>query len=404
MNAPNLASGALPFSGPVLAALVSDAWENLLALRQRSVLALVGIMVGTAAVVAMLSIGQMAAEQALKPFAAMGVDLLSVQATSRGGEMQGLPLADLLALPRSIPGVVAVTGFALGQDRTAGEAHTSPTAILAARPDLARIAGLRLETGRFLTAWDGDAQVAVIGAELAHPLDRGPALAVGDQVPAGRYLYRVVGILRAIPQNALSPATFDRTIVIPLESARRSLERPDPTGALIRMAPNADEAAVAAAITRELGRNGAQIAILNARQAVAALQAQKSANTRLLAALAGISLFVGGLGVMNVMLMSMLERRQEIGLRAAIGATPRAIQVMFLAEAAVLSAAGGVLGAVLGAAVAFVAGVTAHWPFRLAAYSLPLAALVAVGVGLTFGLYPAARAARLEPVEALRAD
>jgi len=403
-------SAARLVAGPSLApstveGVLRDAWGNLLALRQRSALALIGIVVGTAAVVAMLSIGRMAAEEALKPFLAMGVDLLSVQATSPDSQLQSLPLARVLALPRQVPGVEAATAYRVGQDRANIDPQDPPPAILAALPNLAEIAGLKLEAGRFLSESDAEALVAVVGAVVSHPTagHRG-GVSLGDQVRAGGYLYRVVGVLQPTPQNGFAPTDFDRSILIPLASARRSLDGPDPTGALVRISATADEKTVAEAVSAALARDSSKITIQNARQAVEALKAQKSANTRLLAALASISLLVGGLGIMNVMLMSMMERRQEIGLRAAVGATPRDIQVMFLAEALVLAAAGGVLGSVLGAGIAYVAAFLSHWPFRLAIYAIPLGTGVAVTVGVLFGLYPAIKAAQLDPIEALRAE
>ena len=124
----------------------------------------------------------------------------------------------------------------------------------------------------------------------------------------------------------------------------------------------------------------------------------------MLAAIGGISLLVGGIGVMNVMLMSVMERRREIGLRAAIGATPRDLRAMFVIEAGVLALAGGVAGALLGIVSAWLIARGSGWNFSLALYVLPLGPGVAGMVGLAFGLYPAITASRLDPIEALRAE
>lgn len=388
-------------------ALVRDAWDNLLALRQRSALALLGILIGTASVVAMMSIGQMAGKEAVKPFLSMGVNLLLVQATNSNGEVQGLPLARIEALPKTMSGVVAATAFAAGRDATIVDPTQMLPEILAAFPSMSEVVGLKAAQGRLLADVDADSLVAVVGSELAHPTRPGAkAASLGDQVRAGAYLYRVVGILAPTPSNNLSPVDFNRAIVIPFGSAKRSVGVVNPTGALVKMSPDASDEQVAAGLPAALGFGvtGERLTIQNARQAIAAIKAQRAAQTRLLGALGGVSLLVGGLGVMNVMLMGMMERRREIGLRVALGATPHDIQLMFLAEAVVLAAAGGLFGCVLGAAAAYVAAMVSRWEFSLALYALPLGAGVAMVVGLLFGLYPAIKAARLDPIEALRAE
>jgi putative ABC transport system permease protein len=387
-------------------ALVREAWGNLLALRQRSALALLGIVIGTASVVAMLSIGQMAGREAIKPFLAMGVDRLTIHATM-DGMARTLPLLKVQALPKLVPGVASATGYTVAIDTQAADPSTPPVTVLAAEPNLAVMAGLQLKQGRWLADVDAESLVAVIGDKVAYPDASTVApVRLGDQVRAGSYLYQVVGILRPTPQNSLSPADFDRSVLIPLQSARRFAGTSDPTGALVRISADGDEQAIATAIRMQLssGQAGDLITIQNARQAIAAVMAQRIVQARLMATLGSIALLVGGLGVMNVMLMSLMERRQEIGLRAALGATPKDIHLMFLVEAVLLGAVGGLLGTGLGVACSYVAAKASHWPFSLALYTLPIGAGVAIVVALIFGLYPAMKAARLDPIEALRAE
>lgn len=229
---------------------------------------------------------------------------------------------------------------------------------------------------------------------------------VGRPVRVGRYLFTVIGVLKPGPTTAFDPTDFNSAIIIPLASGRRALGQTAPNAAMARVRPGADAVSAASALSEELKRASprAQLQVQSARQLIATLKAQKAVHTRLLAAIGGISLLVGGIGVMNVMLMGVMERRREIGLRAAIGATPRDIQLMFLVEAAVLALSGGVLGALLGVAAAFVVAKTSGWTFDPALYALPLGSGVATVVGLVFGPYPALKASRLDPIEALRAE
>lgn len=387
-------------------ALAREAWSNLLLVRQRSALALLGIVIGTASVVAMLSIGRMAGLEALKPFAAMGVDLLQVQKISRENVIEGLSVDQLQRLPHSVPGVVLATPYVLAQSHPMGAANAPPPMILAALPDLASVLGLQLTRGRFFTSAEQRTQVAVIGHALATPTTGELPVSLGDEVQAGGYLYRVIGVLAQAPQTVVTPGDINRSIIIPFDNASRSTGRPDPTGALVKISADADSAAISESLSRALGdpRAGDQVKVQDARQAVAAVKAQKAVQTRLLAALGSLSLLVGGIGVMNVMLMGIMERRREIGLRVALGATPRDIQGQFLAEALMLAVVGGVLGVALGVLAAAGAAAASHWTFSLALSAIPLGVGVSVTVGLAFGLYPAVKASRLDPIEALHAE
>ena len=161
-----------------------------------------------------------------------------------------------------------------------------------------------------------------------------------------------------------------------------------------QMQPGADASAVGVEISTALqgGDPSRTVRVESARELITALSAQHAVQTRLLAAIGSISLLVGGIGVMNVMLISMLERRREIGLRSAIGAPPWAIQAAFLIEAAVLSLAGGLLGCGLGVASALVVASRSGWAFHIPLYAVPLSSGIAVAIGVVFGAYPALKA------------
>jgi putative ABC transport system permease protein len=202
----------------------------------------------------------------------------------------------------------------------------------------------------------------------------------------------------------MSPVPFDSAILIPLACARRVMPNDGATGAMIRLRPDADTAAAVTRYTAALSTPQAPVRVQDARSMIQAMKKQMAMLGGVLVAIGSISLLVGGVGVMNVMLMTVMERRREIGLRAAIGATPGDIRMMFLIEAVVLALGGGVLGDVLGVGLTWLATLFLPFEFAVNWGVMILGAGVAASVGLVFGLYPAIAASRILPIEALRGD
>ncbi|MNE13739.1 Macrolide export ATP-binding/permease protein MacB [compost metagenome] len=232
----------------------------------------------------------------------------------------------------------------------------------------------------------------------------GAAVGPGSLVRIGAYGFTVVGTLAGAAPQALSPIQFDTAVLIPLACARRIMPRDGATGVLIRLKPGADTGAAVARYTGALSTPQTPVRVEDAKSMIQTMRKQMAMLSGVLIAIGSISLLVGGVGVMNVMLMTVMERRREIGLRAAVGATPAEIRMMFLIEAVVLALGGGLLGDGLGIALTWI--VTLFLPFDFAVNwtVLFLGAGVAAGVGLVFGLYPAIAASRIQPIEALRGD
>ena len=390
--------------------LMADALANLAVQPQRTSLALLGVMIGTACVIAMVSIGHMAELEAVKIFSASGVNVLVVQAGTadpRTGAPTPISLEAVSALPKRNPDILAVAPLATGTEPVSAGGEAGHVDVAAAGPELQSLSGLAIISGRPLEPVDADSLVALIGANLAEKLSvPGSVVGVGSKLRVGRYVFNIVGVLAPRSATAFDPSDFGGGVVVPMGSARRVLDNPGIDAAVLRMRPEVDAQAVSAWIIRALqpANSTSPIQVQSARGLIATLKAQKAVQAHLLAAIGAVSLVVGGIGVMNVMFMSVMERRREIGLRAAIGATPRDIQLMFLVEAIVLTVAGGLAGSLVGVAVAFVVARLSHWTFSLAFYALPLGVGVAVLVGIVFGLYPAIKASRLSPIEALRGD
>lgn len=384
--------------------VIVEAVDNLRGQGRRSLLALLGVVIGSAAIVALLNLGHMAQLETLKRFRQTGVDMLQLQVLPTGSAAVGLDPTALEAAAAE-PGVVQITPLALTRLQVRVRARQVDTAVAAVPPAMARVAGFQPAAGRLLGPIDDCGSAAVVGAKAALDLSApGAALTPGDLVMIGDYGFTVVGLLRPVPMEVLSPLDYDQAVLVPLACARRVLTGSDPTAALVRLRLDADATAVGARLSMRLVRPGMTIQVRDARALIRTMKAQSAVHSRLLAAIGSISLLVGGIGVMNVMLMTVMERRREIGLRAAVGARPRDIWLMFLVEGVILSVGGGALGAALGVAATAVVAKLSHWTFDVALWVLPLGPGMAAVVGLAFGLYPAIAASRIHPVEALRAD
>lgn len=388
-------------AGVGLGELTLEALANLRGQGRRSVLALLGVVIGSAAIVALMNIAYIAQLEALKSFRQTGVDVLSVQSDGLGG----LDPVLIETLVRQDPASVLAAPFATTSLDAVAGGKSSNVTVAGVTPAIAVMAGLSASAGRMLREVDDCSPVAVLGqkaiADLSGP---GAEVGPGSMVRIGAYGFTVVGTLAAVPHQALSPVQFDNAILIPLACARRVMPSDGATGAMIRLRPEADTAAAVARYTAALSTPQAPVRVQDAKTMIEAMEKQMAMLGGVLVAIGSISLLVGGVGVMNVMLMTVMERRREIGLRAAIGATPGEIRMMFLIEAVVLALGGGLLGDVLGVALTWLATLFLPFDFAISWTVLFLGAGVAAGVGLVFGLYPAIAASRISPIEALRGD
>jgi putative ABC transport system permease protein len=389
-----------------LAESVAEALGNLRANGQRSALALLGILIGAASIVAVLTIGHMAQQETLKMFRHLGVDMLNIHAMPSDAATNGvLDRATIERLPADDPSVLAAAPLLADHDKVTAGRQTESVAIAAVTDALPRLMRLDLRQGRFIRAIDADDPVAVVGARAAAALSApGAPITPGARIAVRGYVFTVIGVVNPVPFTPLDAFEVDDAVMIPLAQARRSFAAPEPTSALILLRPGTDLAAAGRRISARLANPTATLQLITAREVIRSMNAQKVIHGQLLTAVGAISLLVGGIGVMNVMLMGVMERRREIGLRAAVGATPGDIGLMFLIEAAVLAFVGGIAGLACGLMAALITARLSGWTFGLALWVLPLGPGVATLVGLAFGLYPALKAARLDPIEALRAE
>lgn len=389
-----------------LSQLLHEAFVSLRTLGKRSILALLGIVIGSSSVVALINIGHNAAVDAAMIFKDMGTDTLIAQFPPKGGSSSPMPARlDLDAVHQAVPGVAHIGALTLFSGPIVFHGRTVNTNFVGSTPDIKDAMRLALQQGRFLSSFDANETYGVIGAQVAEALGApGDPLQLGDRVRINDYLFLIVGILQGQPRAMLMPVQANESLFIPAEGMRRIYAAPQIGNVIIRATQGQDMERVAkdvaSALKPQLPDHDVDIQV--PQQMIDGMTRQSRTFAYLLLALGAISLVGGGVGVMNVMLMNVSERRREIGIRMALGARQRDIRNLFLLEAITLTAVGALCGAVLGMTAAWLYAWLSSWEFALAVAALPLGVGSTLLVGLFFGLYPAISASRLQPVEALR--
>lgn len=383
-----------------------EACAGLLAAKQRTGLALIGIVVGVASVSSMISVGTIARDEAARQFRELGTDILNIRlrARERRGDRVRVKLADAERIV-SLPGIAAAAPYTKGAAQVVLGGTTNALAeIVGATAGFADLNRLTLAEGRFVSRLDRGQHFCTVGAGIADMLRKGARGAlVGRSVRVGGTVFTIVGVLAPV---ATGQRSFDvnRAVVIPIDLSARVM--PDKTlrDIMARTSPDTDYREATKQIEGyfRLRMPEAAVQVRSAEELIEQLHRQMRLYTLLLGAVGGISLLVGGVGVMNVMLVAVAERKGEIGLRRAVGARRRDIQMQFLVESTLLSLAGGVMGAALAVAATWGICRFTGWVFTVSADGAILGTAVAAGAGIFFGFYPAYQAARLNPVAALR--
>ncbi|OUM06429.1 ABC transporter permease [Pseudomonas syringae] len=396
--------------GPSFLQALTESFDSLRMLGRRSLLALLGIAVGCGAIVALLNVGASAANEAVSAFKGMGTEIMVVSFPYSTDQKKTLPaVIDTGALLEALPELAQAAPTVFHSTRVRRSGKSVDASIIGTTAGLAEIMDIALSQGRFLSEFDQRATYAVIGTNMAKALGvdlSANVLKQGVTLQIENYLYTVIGIAAPHLGNPMIAVQVDESVFVPIEGMRRLRSAPEITSVIARSRDTVLIDAHANALKRYLEDllKGRDVDVQIPQQLIESLTRQASAFSYLLAGLGGISLLVGGAGVMNVMLMSVSERRREIGVRMAIGARASDIRTLFLLEAACLSIAGALIGALAGVLCAYGFVRLSGWTFVLSRESLPVGISSSLIVGLFFGLYPALAAARLQPVQALRDD
>jgi putative ABC transport system permease protein len=395
------------------------ALSSLRANLMRSILTMLGVIIGVAAVITMGALGSGAQAAVESQIAGLGANTLTVRAGSgfwgggsrdRGARMEIDDAYAIIEKTTSIGAVVPVldrSGVQVEYENKAGTISVTGTWI-----GYLEANGFKVDRGRFFTGieQDGNRRVAVIGSETATNLFDSNVDPIGEQIRISGVVFEIIGILQE--KGSMGPFSRDNVAVIPLSTAMRRLFGTDYLSSISVEALSDQHVTMAMAEIESVLRRQHRLrpgtdndfSITRATEFLNVIAGAQQSFTFLLAGIAAISLIVGGIGIMNIMLVSVTERTREIGIRRAIGARRSAIQLQFLIEAVALSCLGGAMGIALGYMASDQLAARAGWQMMVTGDTVGMAVGFSAMVGVVFGFYPARRASKLDPIDALRYD
>jgi putative ABC transport system permease protein len=379
--------------------------------RLRTALSVAGVAVGIAAVVALTALGEGARQYVVQEFSSLGTNLLivipgKIETSGMlpfGGTTNDLTIDDFRAVASRIPYVVDAAPLATGTEVVRAAGRSRSVAVLGTTAELARVRRLEIGSGRFLTPGDPDrgGSEVVLGIKVANEVFGGVS-ALGKLVRIGEWRFRVVGVLA--PRGRSLGFDFDDIVFIPVRTSMRMFNRSTLFRILIEVGSDRNLAPAKKAVIELLAERHRveDVTVITQDAVVSTFNSVFGVLTLALVAIASVSLTVAGVGIMNVMLVAVAERRREIGLLKALGATTRQVLAVFITEATVLSSIGGAVGLAAGwlSIRAFVQ-VYPTFPAATPTWAVVSSLAVSLGVGIIFGVVPARRAAKLDPVQAL---
>lgn len=405
--------------------LLRSVWSGVSTHKLRSFLTMLGIVIGVAAVIVLMSVGRGTTAAVMSNFSSLGANTIYISpgftqqqgVRTSAGSANTLTLEDAEAIANEVSNLAYVAPSSGTSVQVVAGAQNMRTQVTGVTPEYQNVYNVEMAEGNFITYEDyqGNARIAVIGSNVKETLFPDTD-AIGQQIRAGNFILTVTGVTQAAGQSITG--TADDAILIPLTTLQilGGQQRTSTGGHVVRtigieVADSENVSATTLDITALLLERHqiidptlADFRVTSIEALLESISSVTNQLTLLLGAIAAISLLVGGIGVMNIMLVSVLERTREIGIRKALGARERDIWMQFLIEAALLTFTGGVIGVVIGWAGAYAITYSGLITTVVSADIVILAVSVSVGIGLFFGFYPAWNASRLDPIKALRSE
>ncbi len=394
---------------------IKVAFRSIMANKLRSTLTMLGIIIGVAAIIAMLSLGEGAKAEVLESISRFGTNLLRVRPGAarlghvRTGAVETLTIGDAEAIKKEVPGVssVSATSSSMVQVKYANKNATS--LVTGTTPEFVDINSFPVATGRFFDQNELRLakRVAAIGTTVKQELF-GDGPAIGEEIKIEGQTFTIIGVMTSKGQTAWYDP--DDQVFVPIETYQRRLFSQDHVSDIYVQVASVEEIPSVKASTEKLLRARHRVApgiesdfsIRDFSEFITTMKKTSQTFTVLLSGIAAVSLLVGGIGVMNIMLVSVTERTREIGIRMAVGARRKDILRQFLIEALVITVTGGVIGIALGVSLGWLIARFGEWPAIVTPFSVLLGFFFSLLVGLVFGIYPARKASGLDPIEALR--
>ena len=390
------------------------AWSSIVSNKMRSLLTMLGIIIGVAAVIALMSIGYGVQDSIKSDISRLGSNTITVTpGTGRkpgvkqaAGSMQTLTYKDYLAI-RNLPNITYSAPLVQGSYLLVNGNKNWNTRVYGCTQDYADLSDLKVQEGRFWTQkeYNARARVAVIGKTVATGL-------FGEEDPIGKKVrihgnpFTVIGLLE---EKGYSFMDQDDRVLCPFSTVQERMLHITYVNNIVISADNSSDLSQIESDVTNLLRTRHRVSgtdddfsIQNSQDLIKTMESTTQTLTIFLGSVAAISLLVGGIGIMNIMNVSVTERTKEIGLRMSVGARGIDILAQFLIEAILLSLAGGVIGILMGLGAAWAINVFAHWPVLVQPWSVVLSFAVCTATGIFFGWYPAKKAANLDPIEAIR--